>query len=70
MKELKKTESLSKKYSKNLSVINEHAAGIDIGDREHYIAIEKGDSYEVKRIGSFTSDLEYGVKWLKTKGIT
>ncbi len=70
MKKLEKTESNAKKYSKNLSVINEHAAGIDIGDTEHYIAIEKGDSYEVKRIGSFTSELEDGVKWLKTEGIT
>ena len=70
MKKSKKEKEVAKKYSKNLEVINDHAAGIDIGDSEHYIAIEKGDSYEVRRVDAFTEGLVYIVQWLISEGIT
>ncbi len=70
MKKSNEKKEVTKKYSKNLEVINDHAAGIDIGDSEHYIAIEKGDSYEVRRVDAFTEGLVYIVKWLVSEGIT
>jgi len=66
----KEKENLKKKYSKNLSVINEHAAGIDIGDKEHYVAVESEESYDVRCFGSFTEDLRAIVAWLIVRGIT
>jgi transposase len=70
MKKSNEKKEVAKKYSKNLEVINDHAAGIDIGDSEHYIAIEKGDSYEVRRVDAFTEGLVYIVQWLISEGIT
>jgi len=70
MKKSKNQKTEVKKYSKNLSVINAHAAGIDIGDSEHYVAIEKGDGYEVRSFNAFTEGLKAIVAWLILEGIT
>jgi transposase len=58
------------KMGKGLAVINPHAAGIDIGDTEHYVAVENGEGYEVRRYDAFTCDLKDIVEWLKSIGIT
>ncbi|MBC7958757.1 MAG: IS110 family transposase [Vallitaleaceae bacterium] len=55
---------------KGLSVVNPHAAGIDIADQEHWVAIHKEDSYHVSRYGTFTRDLDSMVSYLKDNGIT
>lgn len=60
-----------KRFSKGLPVLNEFAAGIDIGSTKHDIAI--GDGFEghiVCEFGSYTKDLKDIVKWLLSHGIT
>lgn len=50
-----------------MSLINPHAAGIDIGDTEHVVAVPEGrDKERVKKFGTMTCDLEAIVLWLKT----
>lgn len=59
------------KMSRGLPVINPHAAGIDIGDTEHHLAISDGESgHQIITFGSFTEDLATMVQLLKEKGIT
>ncbi len=42
-----------------------HAAGIDVGSREHYVAVPPGrDPRPVRQFGSFTADLHRLAKWL------
>ena len=69
-KEKKKNRIFSVKTGKEFSVINFHAAGIDIGDTEHYIAVENGEEHEVRCYDAFTVDLMAIVQWLKSIGIT
>ena len=69
-KEKKKNRIFSVKTGKEFSVINLHAAGIDIGDTEHYVAVENGDGHEVRSYDAFTVDLKAIVQWLKSIGIT
>ena len=70
MKEEKKKKQIIIKMSKEMSVVHPHAAGIDIGDTEHWIAVENGEGYEVRRHDAFTCDLKDIVKWLISIGIT
>jgi transposase len=59
------------KLGSGLPVINEHAAGIDIGDTLHYVAINSKDGgHEVKSTSAFTCDLDDIVAYLKFNGIT
>lgn len=69
-KQQKKKQILSVKAGKGFSLINPHAAGIDIGDTEHYVAVENAEGHEVRRYDAFTMDLRDIVKWLKSIGIT
>src|SRR6056297_1817010 len=68
-KKVKKNEKVRMKNS--LQVIYPHAAGIDIGDTEHYVATpnDKG-SHDVKCYKTFTVDLQRIVTDLKSEGIT
>ncbi len=65
-----KKQILSVKSGKGFSLINPHAAGIDIGDTEHYVAVEDSEGHEVRRYDAFTMDLKVIVKWLKSISIT
>ncbi len=59
------------KMGKGLPVFNPHAAGIDIGDTLHCVAISDGnDGHLVKTTSAFTCDLEEIVDFLKSHGIT
>lgn len=59
------------KYKTGLPVINHHAAGIDIGDEDHVIAMSDGkEGYEIYEFESFTEDLKEAVDLLVSKGIT
>ena len=50
----------------NLPLVHPNAAGIDIGDRLHCVAVPKGrDKCPVRTFGSMTCDLEAIVAWLK-----
>lgn len=70
----KKTESngLPKpKLGTGMPVVNQFAAGIDVGDTEHHVAFSDGHGgYEHRVFGSFTSDLSALVNLLKSRGIT
>jgi transposase len=53
-----------------LDVVHPDAAGIDIGNSEHYVAIAPGKSEEpVRKFGCFTGDLRELAKYLKAHGI-
>lgn len=55
-----------KKSVVNLPLVNPNAAGIDIGDTIHAVAVPEGrDSPNVRTFGAMTADLELIVKWLK-----
>jgi len=51
---------------RKFKVLNEHAAGIDIGSREIFIALPSG---EVKSFGTFTTDFHSAVEYLNSNNI-
>jgi len=66
-KEKKKT----KKAIRGLPVLQPYAAGADIGDTRHEIAINDGHGgHIVRTFKTFTSDIAEAVNWLKEEGIT
>jgi transposase len=65
--------SMKKKVmrQKGMPVINPFAAGIDIGDTMHAVAISDGaGGHIVREIDTFTQDLEEIVRWLHSNSIT
>jgi len=53
-----------------LEVVHRHAAGIDIGNESHYVAVPAGrDPQPVREFGAWTADLERMAEWLKACGI-
>jgi len=68
----KKTEKRIKPgLSVGMPVLRECAAGIDIGDTEHYVAtLNENGMHEVTKYQAFTCDLRTIVKDLKAKGVT
>ena len=55
----------------NWAVFNPNAAGIDLGSREHWVAVPaERDPQNVRRLGTTTPDLEELAKWLKQCGVT
>lgn len=60
-----------KKAINGLSVMNPYAAGADIGDTRHDVAINDGHGgLIVRTFGTFTSEIQEAVNWLKEEGIT
>jgi transposase len=58
------------KQSSLLEQINFDAAGIDVGSREHYVAVPaERDPQPVRCFGTFTSDLEALAEWLRQCGV-
>src|SRR5256712_7400706 len=54
-----------------LQVFNPHAAGIDIGEAEHWVAVPPDRVPQpVRRFGTFTADLDVLADWLLDCGIT
>ncbi len=53
-----------------LPVFNPNAAGIDIGDTAHCVAVNAEGGHEVKTTGAFTCDLVEIVKYLQSKEVT
>lgn len=53
----------------SLKVINPHAAGIDVGSREHFVAIGQGLE-DVKSFGVYAEDLKALAQWLVDNKIT
>ena len=53
-----------------LDIVNRDAAGIDIGNESHSVAVPPGrDAQPVREFGSWTADLEKRALWLKACGI-
>src|ERR1700732_3041860 len=53
-----------------LDVVHRDAAGIDIGSREHYVAVGPDrDAEPVRVFGCFTTDLRRMAEWLQQCGI-
>src|SRR5688500_10396771 len=53
-----------------LEIVHPDAAGIDVGGREHWVAISPDrDPKPVRCFGSFTSDLRDMAKWLVERGV-
>jgi transposase len=66
-----KEKKTKRKSVQGLPVLHPLAAGVDIGDTKHDIAISDGyGGHIVKEFKSFTTDLKDAVKWLKEEGIT
>ena len=54
-----------------LQICHPHAAGIDIGEAEHWVAVPPGcDPQPVRRFGTFTADLDALADWLIDGGVT
>ncbi len=52
--------------TEGLPPLNLHAAGIDVGSAEHYVAVPPDrDEEPVRKFGSFTADLHRMAHWLK-----
>ena len=55
---------------KTLDVVHPDAAGIDIGGREHWVAISpERDERPVRCFACFTADLEQMADWLVSRGV-
>jgi hypothetical protein len=53
-----------------LEIIHPHAAGIDVGNESHYVAVPPGrDARPVREFGSWTAALEEMAQWLKSCGV-
>jgi transposase len=53
-----------------LDVVHANAAGIDIGNESHFVAVPPAkDAEPVREFGSWTADLERMAAWLKSCGI-
>jgi len=70
----KRSKEAEKKDSRNvveLPVIHLRAAGIDIGDREHAVAVpDVNGKQKVRTFGTMTCDLHEIIAWLKQEEIT
>ena len=54
-----------------LEIIHPHAAGIDVGNESHYVAVTpRRDPEPVREFGSWTADLVKMADWLKSCGVT
>ena len=54
-----------------LSVMHPHAAGIDVGNSAHYVAVRPDrDPNSVRRFECFTADLHRLADWLQQCGVT
>lgn len=59
-----------KRRKPSLEVVHPDCAGIDIGKRAHYVAVDpEGCDSPVRRFGTFTGDLEGMAEWLRERGV-
>jgi transposase len=53
-----------------LEVVHPHAAGIDVGNSAHYVAVRSDrDPEPVRRFECFTADLHCLASWLQSCGV-
>jgi transposase len=66
----KKAERGAQDWTLNLDVVHPNAAGIDIGNESHYVAVPPDrDAEPVRQFACFTEDLRRMAGWLKSRGI-
>jgi transposase len=66
----KKAVNEQQHWSVNLEVVHPNAAGIDIGNESHYVAVPPDrDGEPVRQFACFTEDLQRMAAWLKSCGI-
>ena len=66
----KKAERGAQDWTLNLDVVHPNAAGIDIGNESHYVAMPPDrDAEPVRQFACFTEDLRRMAGWLKSRGI-
>lgn len=66
-----KGQQHSGKVNRGMPLINLHAAGIDVGARQHYVAVPPDrDEQSVRCFEAFTEDLHALAKWLQQCGVT
>lgn len=58
------------RYVEGLEMINPHAAFIDVGSEEHWLALPRQHGQEPRRFLAFTSDLYRIRDWLLEHGVT
>src|ERR1700676_4419611 len=69
-KHKKKAVNEPRDWSLNLEVVHPNAAGIDIGNESHYVALSSDrDPIPVRQFACFTEDLHRLTDWLKSRGI-
>jgi len=62
----RKKDGVKGDATEGLPPLNLHAAGIDVGSAEHYVAIPPDrDAEPIRKFGSFTADLHRMARWLK-----
>ena len=53
-----------------LEIVHPHAAGIDVGNKSHFVGIKPGSGEPaVQEFGSWTADLQRMVAWLQRHGV-
>ena len=69
---VRKTQRIPKPVpSEHLPVIDPHAAAVNVGSAEHWVAVPPGaDPQPVRRFGAYTADLIALADWLKACGVT
>jgi transposase len=69
-KRKKKAKNEQQDWSLNLDVVHSNAAGIDIGNESHYVAVPPDrDAQPVRQFACFTEALQQMAAWLKSCGI-
>ena len=67
----RKASTKAVRRATDLQIQNPDAAGIDLGSREHFVAVpEDRDTQPVKSVGCYTEDLHGLARWLKDCAIT
>ena len=52
-------------------MVNPHAAGIDLGSKEHWVCVPPGsDGVNIRRFGTYTADLHALADWMEQCGVT
>lgn len=59
---------MKKQNSISMAVVNAHAAGIDVGSRQHYVAVGQQPE-DVRTFNVYTKDHEAMIAWLQQKSI-
>ena len=66
----KKSARGAQDWTLNLDVVHPNAAGIDIGNESHYVAVPPDrDAEPIRQFACFTEDLRRLAGWLKSCGI-